>query len=642
MHIKQYILIIISILLLACQKDNFTFDHVSDDNRPYAVGFWAGGSVSGSTRTAINDDGKSISWEQGDNVALWALQGSSYIFQNHSFNLWFRTVDNSQAFFASTLAASISMPDGEYTYYACHPTPTNVNGTTATFVIPSTQDGKMSGGADIMVAQGQGPALKKLYNPDAENPEDRDFIIDEGLSLNMRHLIHALRFYVSQARWGFPADETVERIVFTMPSTTSGISAVGTVNADVASASGGLTMTNNGGNTITLYLREPIGPSSANINGVVEFDYAAAAIMPATYAGDLTAKVYSQTKASQVTISGISRTMDAGHITPVSLDCTNTINQYYLRFHYGGNNIGEDIIAIRVNYTDENGTSQILTIPVEQFVKDGGFYDVDLTDWAPANFSALRNKLKGQNIVVEFESKNAIVTQTITLPDVTQPGVRNVTLTAPYLFEQNFNSIAAFNDGHDNFKTGSGWDSWNYSDTYNKSISLNNNGLTGWSASRIGVSNGTVRICARYESSGLGVKSIYRGRLDSPALSSIKSGSTVKLKVYFDYGGNRVEYSETFGIVDTTPNANPIMSFGTTTETGNPGPGKGEIEGGEVLSIDSEYGKVPEDTTPRILTGCTNSTRLTWLVSTDRNDNLAGNGNYWLYLDNIKVQIVSE
>ena len=219
MHIKQYILVITSLLFFACQKDVFTLNDESKDNTPYAIGFWVGGGVSGDTRTAINEDGQSISWEQGDKVALWALQGSSYTFQNQPFGLWFRTTDNSQAFFASTHVSS--MPEGEYTYYACYPTPVSNNGTTATFTIPSIQDGKMSGGADIMVAQGDGPALEKLYNPEAG-----DYLIDDGLSLNMRHLIHALRFYVPQAQWGFPENETVERIIFTMPS--SAVAATGT------------------------------------------------------------------------------------------------------------------------------------------------------------------------------------------------------------------------------------------------------------------------------------------------------------------------------------------------------------------------------------------------------------------------------
>ena len=627
MHIKQYILVITSLLLFACQKDVFTFNDESNDNTPYAIGFWVGGGVSGDTRTAINEDGQSISWEQGDKVALWALQGSSYTFQNQPFGLWFRTTDNSQAFFASTRVSS--MPEGKHTYYACYPTPVSYNGTTATFTIPSVQDGKMSGGADIMVAQGDGPALEKLYNPEAG-----DYLIDDGLSLNMRHLIHALRFYVPQSQWGFPENETVERIIFTMPS--SAVAATGTVTADVASETAGLTMTNSGSNTVSLNLREPITSSAANANGGVSYDYAAAAIMPATYTGDLVVKVFSQTKASQVTIANVNREMQAGHITPVGLNCSETIDQYCLRFVYGGNNLGEYVTEIRVKYTDENGASQILTIPGNQFIKDG-YYDVDLTDWAPINFSALRSKLNGQEITVEYESANAIVSNKVKLPDVTQKGVSNVTLTVPYLFEQNFNDIGAFSDGHDNWRIGSGWDSWNYSDTYNESASLDGNGLSGWSASRVGVSNGTVRICCRFET-GAGFAAYYRGRLDSPALSAIKSGSNVKLKVYFDYGGNRNEYALS---LSGKPNANPIMSFGTTTETGNPDPGTGQIDG-EVLAIDSEYGNIPQNSTPKIVEGCTNSTRLTWLVSTNRDGGFGGNGNYWLYLDNIRVQIVSE
>ena len=627
MHIKQYILILISLLLLSCQKDSLPFGEDTNDNKPYVVGFWAGGSGSGSTRTAINDDGKSVSWQQGDSVALWALQGNSYTLQNQPFNLWFRTPNNSQAYFATELNSA--MADGEYRYYACYPLPTSVSGTTATFTIPSTQDGKMSGGADIMVAQGDGPALKRLYNPEAG-----DYLIDDGLSLNMRHLIHALRFYVPQSQWGFPENETVERIIFTMPS--SAVAATGTVTADVASKTAGLTMTNSGSNTVSLNLREPITPSAANANGGVSYDYAAAAIMPATYTGDLVVKVFSQTKASQVTIANVNREMQAGHITPVGLNCSETIDQYYLRFVYDGNNLGEDVTEIRVKYTDENGASQILTIPGNQFIKDG-YYDVDLTDWAPINFSALRSKLNDQEVTVEYESANAIVSNKVKLPNVTNPGISPVTLTIPYLFEQNFDGIGAFNDGHDNWRIGSGWDSWNYSDTYNNSTSLEGNGLSGWSASRIGVSNGTVRICCRFET-GIGFAAYYRGRLDSPALSAIKSGSNVKLKVYFDYGGNRNEYALS---LSGNPNANPIMSFGTTTETGNPDPGTGQIDG-EVLAIDSEYGNIPQNSTPKIVEGCTNSTRLTWRVSTNRDGGFGGNGNYWLYLDNIRVKIVSE
>ncbi len=60
----------------------------------------------------------------------------------------------------STANEDISLPlfllrwrtDGTYTYMCCYPVPSSVNGTKATFNLPAVQDGKASGGADIMIA----------------------------------------------------------------------------------------------------------------------------------------------------------------------------------------------------------------------------------------------------------------------------------------------------------------------------------------------------------------------------------------------------------------------------------------------------------------------------------------------------------
>ena len=632
MHIKQYILVITSLLFFACQKDVFTFNDESKDNTPYAIGFWVGGGVSGDTRTAINEDGQSISWEQGDKVALWALQGSSYTFQNQPFGLWFRTTDNSQAFFASTHVSS--MPEGEHTYYACYPTPVSYNGTTATFTIPSVQDGKMSGGADIMVAQGDGPALEKLYNPEAG-----DYLIDDGLSLNMRHLIHALRFYVPQSQWGFPENETVERIIFTMPS--SAVAATGTVTADVASETAGLTMTNSGSNTVSLNLREPITSSAANANGGVSFDYAAAAIMPATYTGDLVVKVFSQTKASQVTIANVNREMQAGHITPVGLNCSETIDQYCLRFVYGGNNLGEYVTEIRVKYTDENGASQILTIPGNQFIKDG-YYDVDLTDWAPINFSALRSKLNGQEITVEYESANAIVSNKVKLPDVINPGINPVNLIVPYLFFEDFSLL----NGYDIYG-GNVADKKQDGSTINDTF--HNSGWTGNQTS--GKAKTAIRIRTRNETTW----AFYNGRVDSAPISGLKDGASVKVVVSFDYNAVTEESGDgcmSFSYGYTTTQG-PIKAyfyyyyiFGTKT-------GGNHIENATTVALPSSSNmeSFSNDVYPSsyhsiddfAINNCTNKHRLSWEpLASGATNHLANSKNHWLYLDNIKVQIVSE
>lgn len=645
MHIKQYILIITSLLLFACQKDSFTFDNGAEDNKPYVVGFWAGGGVSGDTRTTINDDGQSVSWEQGDKVALWASQNGSYTLTNQPFNLWFRTADNSQAFFASSNLKS-EMPEGEYTYYACYPVPQSVTETTATFTIPSTQDGKMSGGADIMVAQGTGPALRKLYTPAGEQKEGKtsnikpDYVLDQNrLSLDMCHLIHALRFYVPQAKWGFPTDETVERIVFTMPSTTSGINATGTVTANVASASGGLTMTNNGGNTISLNLREPFGPSVANSSGIVEFDYAAAAIMPATYTGELTAKVYSQTKVSQVTISGISRTMDAGHITPVSLDCSAVKERPQISFRIKENNLGEQPYKITLTSTDTNTKWKAGDDHVYEYYTGSESKTIAINNGFDIYYDEeVLSTISGKTVTVTYESKSAIVTETITMPTMNIGTSYNINFNIPYLFAENFDNITTTND---KIKDTTG-------------AALDNYGLIGWSGNRWATDK-LIRLATYIGTTSANGTDIQYSRVDTPCLYGIKDGKTVKVNVSFNLGLTRISGNGLWGIGAWDIQARCYFGKSTYDES-NPYPSGGTI------SIAGNIGGINKpDTTIKEITDCTmseynaskmenysynidckNTSRLSWV-----NDYLLHKGapaakTVYVYIDNIKVQIASE
>ena len=627
MHIKKYILLLASVLLVvACSNDDFTHQEPIQDG-PVKVGFWMGKGDSENTRTFINDDGRTISWEAEDKVALWAQKDNVYTFQNKTFDTWFVAAETNQAFFTTTLPEA--MPEGTYTYYACYPKPQSVNGTTATFTLPSMQDGKMGGGADIMVAQGTGPALEKLYTPaDPNNSEVvPDYIIEDGLTLNMHHLIHALRFYVPAGKWGFPTGETVERIVFTMPANVAG-----TVTADVSNTNG-LTLTSGGTNTISLNLKEPIGASTADSGGNIIYDYAAATILPGTYSGNMTVKVYSQTKAAQQTIAINNRAMASGHITPVGLNCSEIVDQYYLRFVYAGNNLGEDVTEVRVKYTDENGTSQTLTIPGSQFIKDG-YYDVDLTDW-DYSFSALRSVLKNQVITVEYESENAIVSEKVTLPDVTQKGVSIVNLVVPYLFFEDFSTVSSFssNDAYKISSTGS-MSAYSF--------------LNGWTGARVGAQAGTsIRIASRRETSA-----DYPARVDSAPLSGIKSGKTVNIKITYDYGVNYdgthtggqtilpgyVTSNEAYKSGGSIYVWNP---FGTSYQNFSDISGTfAESDRFVVDGTDGSYTNTPE-TGSYTLYGRNNATRLTWAAVTKHQAG-ANNTTSWLYLDNIKVQIVSE
>ena len=51
------------------------------------------------------------------------------------------------------------------------------------------------------------------------------------------------------------------------------------------------------------------------------------------------------------------------------------------------------------------------------------------------------------------------------------------------------------------------------------------------------------------------------------------------------------------------------------------------------------YGSTPHTASYEV-DGCGSATRLSWRVGVSRASSFAGNGNYWLYIDNIKVSIV--
>ena len=647
MHLKQYILIITSLLLFACQKDSFTFDNGAEDNKPYVVGFWAGGGVSGNTRTTINDDGQSVSWEQGDKVALWASQNGSYTFTNEPFNLWFRTADNSQAFFASSNLKS-EMPEGEYTYYACYPVPQSVTGTTATFTIPSTQNGKMSGGADIMVAQGTGPALRKLYTPAGKQEEGEtsnknpDYVLDQNrLSLDMCHLIHALRFYVPQAKWGF-GGETIERIVFTMPQAVAG-----TFVADVSAENPALSNPSATSNSITLDLSKNMVASTSGENGV-EYDYAVAAIVPpsTTYGANdkMVVKTYSQTKVAtqEISLSGRgpgaqneNMRMAAGSVTPVGLDCSTTSERSKISFRIASNNLGEQPYKITLTSSDtstqwkagDDHVYEYYTGSESTTVAEGGGFDIYCDD---------DTSIWGKQITVTYESKSAIVSEVISsIPAISNGTTHNVYLNVPYLLYENFSSVSGFSS-NDNYTKGSnaGWYEGNQD-----GISF----LNGWSGGRIGAQAGTaIRLACRRETSAN-----YPARVDSAPLTGLKDGATVTLSITFDYGmdrkegglGSNPELGQTCYLGYVKNNTDVISSGKNVAVYGIDGQ-EGEFpKNFYIKETGASYTNLPHKNYNYSLSGCDNTTRLTWLTT---NDNKAGttNGTFWLYIDNVRVKIV--
>ena len=262
------------------------------------------------------------------------------------------------------------------------------------------------------------------------------------------------------------------------------------------------------------------------------------------------------------------------------------------------------------------------------------------------SFSALRSVLKNQVITVEYESEHAIVSEQVTLPDVTQKGVSIVNLVVPYLFAEDFGSIADYGFDVVTGAQGTAIDGYDLSVANPKKDNINPNLIPGWTGARTGGSSGkAIRVGSRVDQV-YGMTHTY-GRLDSPVLSCIKDGVKVKINVSFNYSGGRDGRSE----------YSPRAVFGYTTISGpingKTGSFSSDADNWEnisspqlipSISTSGSFDKITQSSTFE-LDNCENDYSLSWQIrGTGKMTGLVqiGNGNQWMFIDNIKVQIVSE
>ena len=627
MQFKRYLILTLSLLVLACGKESFDTPAAGG---PVTVGFVVGG---GDTRTTINDDGISTSWEKGDRIALWATSSDgSATLSEQEFSIYYR--DGSLAMFTAKLQSE--MAEGTYNYWATYPTPKSVNGTKATFNLPNTQDGTMSGGAAIMVAQpAQGPQLRKV----TDIPKYSE-IYDGHLSLKMKHATHALRFFAPSNKWRFNDGEKIERIQFTMPQGVAGDLTLDYTDPDAAGT------TANTSNTIVLNLTKPIGASAS----AAALEHACAAILPtaAFAAGDeLEVRAFTSSQAARCYISLEGRdAMQAGHITPVSIDCTSVVARHTIRFVWSGNNLGEDVHTITFRTTAGNEVYKITD--VADFEKRG-IHDIDFT-FEDKTYLA---SIAGQQMIVEYESEHALVKNTITMPSDVATAVKchEIPITVPYLFFEDFSTTMTSTSYNDNNRTnvsnagntnaknltsGYSWPSYPWTD--------NSNNIGIWSGARCGLDAGnSVRICSRSENA-VGFPGAYYGRLDSPNMGNLKPNATVKLRIQFNYSLNRAgsktsshKHYLAIGTHTTTGLINASSGVGSWTSPGLTGVTiNANVASG--LSGDSGSFTNINNSVDKSISGCTQSTRFVWEVYIDKKSD-DGYYNNWAYIDNIKVSI---
>ena len=551
-----------------------------------------------STKTSMSADGLHFLWDEGDEISLWAkASDGSYTLENQTFKN-FASPDNSRstAYFGTTLPSP--MPEGTYTYYISYPKPLSASGTTVRYEVPKIQNGDVSGGLDITVAEPvTGPELKAA--PEA-GP------VEEPLKVRMKHLLHFLRFYIPEGN--DEMEGAVEKIEFTMPQTVAG-----ELDVDVSSA--GANPVGEGSTGITMKLRTPLEASSADSK-----QSAVAAIIPPQTpygAGEsMQVTIYSANKYSKLNFDLAGRTFDPGHITGVPLKPGAVLDrpQFPVNFTLTSNNLGEDIQNITLTLPEGVNWPGTMSNVYKYSKSDGTLLAIGdsfkIHTVEEEEFKAISK----QKVAIRFESENAVLHDTLAIADLSTAVSASLSLDCPYLFFEDFSGVEDFSS-NDKYE----FDSAGSMDPYQF--------LEGWSAARAGAQAGTaIRLACRRHTKIAN----YSARADSPFLSALKEGRTVSLSVQFDYSMDRAG----------TPKVKQTVHLGYTEKSG--GFKSGDETGTFPISFDlnettGSYSNI-NHTYNAVFDNLIAPIRLSWRTVPE-SDWGANYNTLWLYLDNIKVKI---
>ncbi|MEG2612179.1 MAG: fimbrillin family protein, partial [Alistipes sp.] len=515
--------ILFALLLLGATSCTEEFG-VDDQPTPTGTMEVVIGGTQASTRTSLDDDGKTICWSNSDKIAVWAKSGSNYLFAAQPFALYTFNGISSSANFSATITP---MPQGTYIYYAVYPQPTTVNGTTITCTVPDTQNGAYSGTQDVLVATLTGAALDKRPR--------------EELMLNFRHLLHMIRIDIPAGR--NLSGEPVKRLEITFPTEVTG-----SASFDVTAPEQTLTFTG-GSRTLTL---DFAGAGLTDTQGLCAYAF----VRPGTVNGQVSFRAYNAKGIqSKLIATTLNKTMAAGRVTPIALTIPTQREMTLLDFTVATNNLGEELTDIALTAPD--GIRFVTPFSATGVATTTATRDANnrftarlYTDEHPAATIA------GKTLGISYESTNALLSnRAIKLPTnltITQ-GRATIPMDVPYLFEEDFSGVTPSFESNTIF-TGS--------DALNPTPeALDQYGLKGWTGGRIGAAEGVnFRICSRVESAVWIVNS-RPGRVDTAPMSTIKTGKTLKVQVSYDFAGDR--YNGTGG-----KNGNPVVTFGYTTTQG--------------------------------------------------------------------------
>ncbi len=594
-NVRALLALSLPLMLQSCR------DGVQDiPQMAHEVGFHAGGVQ---TRTEMLSNGLSATWTRDDVIAMWAKASTgSYILSNQPFKTY--GTDKGHGIFTSVL--SEPMPEDLYTYYCCYPVPEKVDGMTATFNVPSQQDGKVSDGADIMIGS------PVNYGPIRGIPE-----LDDGarLSVDMNRMLHQFRLYIANDK--VLKGDKAEKITITFPK-----AVVGKISCNLEDPTQDPVLTEEGSNKVTLTLAEPIGASTGD-----DIKYACFSIVPTSFnpRDAIEVRVFTSTHIAQMDpIDLRSRTFEAGHSTPVALELIGKEEYCRIRFTVSGNNLGENATSVTLTapagYTWGDTESNIYTYSPGREIQTGETFEIVFE-----NVDAYR-ALSRQNVTVTFDTEHVTTSQTITLPDMSKGNMTELNASLPYLLYEDFSAVQSF----------SSYDGWTSGlNSYSKSAK---SFLNGWTAGRAGAQAGKcIRIAPRRETSAR-----YPARVDSAPIIALKKPAD--LSVTFDYGGDN-DFTD-MGIGDYVLVSGDFgqtfnVGYVTSTKAFESGDTDGVFESANkwyFKEYSGSYDSVPNNDTFILHSVPAGLVRISWRSEVEHNANTTYT-TCWLYIDNVKVQI---
>lgn len=558
-------------------------------------------------RTALGEDEHStheIRWTVGDRVAVWAQSVSAvdYLLEAEPFT--FATY-NAEFNSADFLADAPAMAEDTYDYHAVYPFPTERTGTQVTYTLPSAQSGQYDPRLDVMTATTTGNALL----PRSGN---QHAVAWREPELSFSHLFHLIRIRIPEGKNYL--DLPIKMLKITFPQ-----AVVGTVSFDVTNPEE-TAVWSNLSNEISVEL-----PDDAVVDAGKGYIWLH--VKPVDLQGEISFQAYNEAGVISDTISTvIDKTLTPQHITPIAL----TIPQSpfapftYINIREAGSNLGEDWHTMTVS------GYQFLVPFSENTTSSVSFNRTSANSYKVA-VCAAPSSMAGKSLPLRFESEHTLFDDALTIPaSVATKGYNTVDKVIPYLLSEDFSGITTAFENGTVHKTS---DMNEYS-----AISLAQYGLNDWYGARIGGAVGqNLRICSRVEM-GMWVANRNTGRVDTPALSRLKPNANARIKVEYNYAGDRYEAVGSGGY--------PVYSAGTSSSVVTAGDDTIDnvVVSGVALTIDGPnkngtyYGKTPHYKSFQAA-GCSNTTRVSWFVTNNRASSFAGNGMYWLYIDNIRISI---